>query len=329
MTRTSFPPTVRVIRHPRSPYYWAYWRWKGVSRYATLRTSDKEEALRRAKLLQQQLLEEFYGRGGQAAPPPPPTVADVLQTYRRRLVEPRVSAHHASVQGKRLDYWSRILGPDTPAGEVTTPVLDTWLTESLKALSKTTVRNYLIALRAAYKQAVEDGLLPNIPWKVKAPRARQKTEVVDLAKIRDALGKADLATPEGRALWLAAYTGLRRGDIAALTWEAITQDGVVEWLTSKRERPVGIPMPKRAWEALRGHRGKGRVVPLHVDAITRAMPYGTHAMRHAYATYLAKEGVDRLLVSRLLGHAQDQDVTGGYIHLSTEDLRKTVEKLPY
>ncbi len=330
MAGKSLPPTVQVIRHPRSPYYWAYWRWEGKSRYTTLRTADLREAERRAKAIEAKLLRLYYG----GLPPPPPaqaTVKEVLDTYRRRLVPPRVSPHHAETQGDRLDAWEAALGAGTPASDITTPVIDRWLTSRLRRVSSTTARSELIALKAAYRQAVKDGLLPSVPWDVPAPKARRKGEEVlmPLAEIQARLHAADLSLPSGRCLWLAAYTGLRRADLASLTWGQIGEDGIVRLTTSKTGAFLAVPLPGRAWDALKPHRQADgeRVIGWIDDVISHKMPHGPHAWRHAYASYLVRAGVDAPTVSRLLGHAEG--VTAGYVHLAPEDLRGRVECLPY
>lgn len=326
----SFAPRVKVIQYPGSPFLWAYWRWGGKNRYATLRTADAREAERRARAIEERLLRLYYGTLEPAAAPAA-TVKDVLDAYRRRLVAPRVSERHAEVQGERLDAWEVALGASVPASGVTSPLVDRWLTQRLTEVSPTTARNELVALKAAFTQAVKDGLLQALPFDVRAPKARRKGEEVllPLPELRRLLKRADLSKPSGRCLWLAAYTGLRRADLAALPWGAIDRAGVVRWVTSKAERFVPLPLPRRAWAKLKPHRkGKDeRVIGWTDDVISHKLPHGPHAYRHAFATYLAKGGVDPALVSMLLAHAGG--VTAGYLHLGPEDLRKEVEKLPY
>lgn len=53
---------------------------------------------------------------------------------------------------------------------------------------------------------------------------------------------------------------------------------------------------------------------------------GVHALRHTFATDLKENGIDELIISRLLGHSSS-DVTRRYIDTRFNELRKAVETL--
>jgi len=53
-----------------------------------------------------------------------------------------------------------------------------------------------------------------------------------------------------------------------------------------------------------------------------------HSLRHSYATILVNKGSDIVQVQKLLGHS-DINTTTVYTHISTENLREDVARLPY
>ena len=53
-----------------------------------------------------------------------------------------------------------------------------------------------------------------------------------------------------------------------------------------------------------------------------------HDLRHTYATWLRESGVDPMTVAQLLGH-RVHAMTGRYAHLTAEQRRRAIEKLPH
>lgn len=54
-----------------------------------------------------------------------------------------------------------------------------------------------------------------------------------------------------------------------------------------------------------------------------------HSLRHTYATQIYKKGVDLKKIQKLLGHSELATTADIYSHLSVEDVRDAVNKLPY
>jgi site-specific recombinase XerD len=52
-----------------------------------------------------------------------------------------------------------------------------------------------------------------------------------------------------------------------------------------------------------------------------------HVLRHTFASWLVMEGVDLLMVARLMGHATVKQVVETYGHLSPEHRKKAVVQL--
>ncbi len=119
--------------------------------------------------------------------------------------------------------------------------------------SKSTIRNYLAPLRAAYSQAVDDGLVSKNPaGKVgkllkhaKSPTREMNplTRCETVTLLGAAKGKAPLIYP---LLLCAVRTGLRRGELIGLQWRDIDFDG--RYLLVRRavvRGQVGLPKNRK------------------------------------------------------------------------------------
>jgi integrase len=53
-----------------------------------------------------------------------------------------------------------------------------------------------------------------------------------------------------------------------------------------------------------------------------------HDLRHTFATWLREAGVDPMTVAQLLGH-RVHAMTGRYAHLTAEQRKRAIEKLPH
>jgi integrase len=147
---------------------------------------------------------------------------------------------------------------------------------------------------------------------------------------------------------VALHTGLRRGEILALSWEAVDLfRRTVTVLHSKNGEPRTIPMNQTVVDLLKEH---SKVRPLKGNYVfygetpRQAAAWGLerafrravreagienlrfHDLRHTFATRLVQAGVDLYKVQRLLGH-KSPDMTQRYAHHSTESLREGVEIL--
>lgn len=152
------------------------------------------------------------------------------------------------------------------------------------------------------------------------------------------------------------HTGMRRGEILALDWSDIDFKQSMIYIRSKDGfRPKGID--KKSKQA------KTRVIPIHDHLKNmlyklrqpsgkiftyRGQPYShnrlrrvlmriakqaevkgltrLHELRHSYATFLVKHGVDIYKVKELLGHSDIRD-TMKYAHMPTEFMKEDVKKL--
>lgn len=145
---------------------------------------------------------------------------------------------------------------------------------------------------------------------------------------RDELAKLLRAIPDRtirRAALLAAFTGLRRGELVRLRAVHVQGD-LIYVRQGKNGRSRTVPAVDHIRFAL-----KRLPLAVHADTLTHAvqaaMP-GTrfHDLRHTAASMLIQAGVPLYTVGTILGHS-DARTTKRYAHLAVDSLREAMGKL--
>jgi len=141
-----------------------------------------------------------------------------------------------------------------------------------------------------------------------------------------------------RAALVAAFTGLRRGELvrlrnaptdsedAAIMMGCYVKGDLIYLRTTKNGKPRVIPVVHHVRFAL-----KRLPFGVHADTLThavqRALPnVRFHDLRHTAASLLIQAGVDLYRVGTILGHS-DIRTTKRYAHLAVDDLRTAVNTL--
>lgn len=213
-------------------------------------------------------------------------------------------------------------------------VLDRWVaTLRASGMREANLLNTYRVLAAALRQAVAWRLIDTNPLaSVPAPR-RPRREVTTLT-IEQARTLLDAARDSDAwpVVLLALAAGLRRSEIAGLTWADLDLDAgvlrvergvhvrrgtlIIEPPKSATSRRA-VSLPPWAIDGLRPLRGLGYVASPdgslpNPDALSRAYkrvadPLGItlplRDLRHTHATLLLAAGVDLVIVSRRLGHS--------------------------
>jgi len=235
--------------------------------------------------------------------------------------------------------------------DISTRDVDMYKASRIRNVSANTVNHDLRSLRAFFNRL--------LVWKMidSNPCSGIKTiRVVDT--IRPYLSKEDLtkllAHTKGTQLHdiilLGAMTGLRRGELLALTWGDVdlkhgtllvhstightTKDGKIRLIPMNTTlKELFEKMPKTEGAIFTGERGgwkKGDFIARRFKKACADCELDSklhfHSLRHTFASLLVKEGVSLYHVQRLLGHSSSR-VTEIYAHLGTSELNSSVEKL--
>lgn len=198
-----------------------------------------------------------------------------------------------------------------------------------------TAASFRSSLSSFYKWAEDHKLIEENPLKqvrsVRVPPAAPK--IATAAALEAALEKA--SRRDRLAVMLAAYAGLRRGEIAGLHARDVDDD----WLriTGKGGRTRRVPIhPEIREEVLRARAiggyffpdrsGDGAVTPDAMGRrIARLLPDGltAHSLRHLFATRAYEGSHDLRAVQTLLGHSS-LATTQVYLHNSEDQLKSAV-----
>lgn len=310
-----------------------------------------------------------------------PTWGVFLDTQYAPWVRAERKAGNATVGNLRAQFSGF---ENKPLEEITALRVEKFKADRLNAgVSPVTVNRDLDRLRAALNKAVEWGTLKANPIaSVKRSRVNNEQRVRFLDEGKEKRLRAALAAREvrrrnarqsgnahaharrrqGLPVWsedqftdhlmplvlLAMNTGLRRGELLQLTWEAV--DLKAKWLrvaatTEKNANVRFMPLNSEA-HAILTSLGKyaptksGPVFPGRKGAVmtniarswrricadTGLSDFHFHDLRHHFASQLVMAGVDLYAVKELLGHSS-LEMTQRYAHLSQEHQAAAVQKL--
>jgi integrase len=312
--------------------------------------------------------------------------AGTVRTFLENQYQPWVEANRKT-GGQTV---TRVLTafPDTilnrGLAELTGFQLEQWRTQRRRdGIRDTTINRDLDALRAVLSKAVEWGLIAENPMR-QIRRAKVDTlgrlrylSRDEEQRVRAALEARDEARRDGRRrfnAWraargyktlpelgtypdhltpivlLALNTGLRRGELLALTWGDVDLAGAqltVQGASAKSGLTRYVPLNSEAIATLRTWRSadddqatdavlfpgpdggpmfslKTAWKPIATTAKLRDFTF--HDLRHTFASKLVQAGVDLNTVRELLGHS-DIKMTLRYAHLAPEHRAAAVAKL--
>jgi len=242
------------------------------------------------------------------------------------------------------------------ACEVTPDVVHSYMERRRREVSARTVNLELAVLRAMFNWAVKNRMLDVNPVagvsmiregeEKKLPRCLSEEEVRRLLEAAEGTVYRDI-------ILVFLNTGMRRSEMGFLRWEDVDFERGVIRLRSHEERRLKthqervIPMNEttreilQRWRRKTGRskyvfatpRGKPRVNNISREVKRIAEKAGVkgvspHVFRHTFASELVRKGEDISRVQELLGHSTIT-TTQIYLHASTADLQKAVEKLRF
>jgi len=209
-----------------------------------------------------------------------------------------------------------------------------------RQLSDNSMARRITGIKMFYRFLLEMNYVERDPTlKIEVPRKKEKIpEVLTEKEVRKLFQHA-YTTRELALIAIFIYTGARLGEVQTLMWRDIdVERGIIK---------------------LRGKGGKERIIPLHpqllfiLDLYKKRNPESPtvfsisrrriqqiikrigerigknihpHMLRHTFATFLLKKGVDLRTIQQLLGHAKIT-TTQIYTHVSTEQKQEAILKL--
>ncbi|HRZ05805.1 MAG TPA: site-specific integrase [Candidatus Competibacteraceae bacterium] len=310
-----------------------------------------------------------------------------FKTFIDKEYEPWVKVHRKSasdtLQRLRTHFYPEF--GDSPLEEITPWQVEKWKAKRAKEGIKTVTTNRLLAaFKATLSKAVEWNLITEHPLaKLKLKGGADGNKVVrylnltEETALRDALDKREKQLRQGREsgnqwrrnrgyvekvdLTEAAYahhlkpmvlislnTGIRQGELFALTWADVDFDRAsltVHGDNAKSGKTRHIPLNHEAlsvftqWKVQELDRN-GLIFPsrtgVKIDNVQKSWTtvlemagikeFRWHDLRHTFASNLVMRGVDLNTVRELMGHA-DIKMTLRYAHLAPEHKAKAVAQL--
>ncbi len=249
-----------------------------------------------------------------------------------------------------LDKWINPVLKNKFLDEITPSIVHDLVFNHVYGVSHWTRKSILKRIKRVFNMALEDGLILKNPAgkiKVKVPQVAQK--VLSEKEVQILLSEAKSVRHRFYEIWtLAILTGMRSGELYALTWDKVDLDKGFINVTCAWTKLDGIGPTKSA---------KNRMVPISVEsrefllelkldsvkddfvlprrwewqqgnqaAVLRDFcnglgitPVKFHDLRATFITLLLKNGVAVAKVMSMVGHA-DLKTTQGYLRLSGEDL---------
>lgn len=205
---------------------------------------------------------------------------------------------------------------------------------SLDSLSPDTKRRYKQLLASWFEFSGEKlgGSMPDYSRRESSFRRRALT--------RDELSRLLASSPPNRRLvyLVAAFTGLRRGELRRLCWSDVTEDRVTVY--GKAGRVESVPLHESVAQAL-ATRGAGTVfrhIPYRTTVASDYQRAGVaavpnrvadfHSLRYTFCTMLALAGVNVWEAMKLMRHRDVRLTTRLYLDATQLDVAGAVAKIP-
>lgn len=206
------------------------------------------------------------------------------------------------------------------------------LRDMRNAYAPATINRSLGALKKALVLAWDHGMTPeNYGLRIRrVPENNQRDMTLSMAEVRDLAAQASESV--ATAIWIALFTGCRRGEILKIQPEDIQGDTIVIRsgnTKTLRTRVIPVVPPLRQYL---------KKLPLKITAeglktgfqrarVAAGMPWVTfHDLRRSCGTLMIQAGVDLYVVSKLLGHSTVAVTQSRYAHLQVDQLRQGLNK---
>ncbi len=266
------------------------------------------------------------------------TVADLLIRFKKHQ-KPRLAPETL----ERLEGILKTIRTHFPSAlkDISRQNIAAFISNRSADVAPATVQKEITTLKHALRLAVEWELIPRNPADgADVPRVPTgRTRFLSPTELKAALD----AAPEWMKspIALAAFTGMRRGELLSLRWKDVDLSGRRLYLRETRSEDLRIvtlnDLALRVLQALQAGPPGGLVLPgvdgMRLSVYTRRLFKSVgidgasfHSLRHTAASWLAMSGVDLYAVGQVLGHKTPR-MTQRYAHLSPQFMAGAVGKL--
>lgn len=237
---------------------------------------------------------------------------------------------------KAFARWAKAHKDDARWSTLTRSDIDEYITERAKeGIKPTTTNRELAAISALYRFFIREGLLKNNPARY---QSRRKVGF----HLPNTIPSEDLQAAYKNSfgvvhVWigLLSTTGIRISELLGLNWEDIDFKTCALEIKGKgnKERlvyttPEYLDLMRQAYER---NPTEGRIFRYSerdarymlweaLKPYSRAKQLSPHAIRHSFATSLAKQGVNVATIATILGH-KSIETTQKYIDMAQMDCR--------
>ena len=242
---------------------------------------------------------------------------------------------------------------DKPLDKISNLMIEEYKADKIKrGLKNKSINNHLTIISKCLKSAVDWEIITSIP-KIKP----LKVQPQNFKYLTQEESQRLLDASEGvwySLILTALNTGLRLGELMALSWEDINlrskiltvthsiSAGIMDSTKSNKIRHIPLTdklgrhfetMPHKRYDSVftnrEGNRLTRRACDSSLGRICRKAglrKIGYHTLRHTFASRLAEKGVSIISIKELLGHS-DIKTTMRYAHLSPIVLREAIKLL--
>lgn len=271
-------------------------------------------------------LRRALGHGARPVVPGDPWMNEVMAAYCENTAHLR-SPKTAKLHANRIEKWA-VMYRASQARQCAAHIVK----DMRGPYKEATINRSLGAMKAGLKIMWESGKTPvNYGDQVRRlPENNERTVYLSMDEVRKL---ADKASENVRAaIWIALYTGLRRGEICKITAEDITEDTIrIRAGNTKtlRYREVPIFPALRPWlaylplpitfEGLKTGFQRARLA-----ADMRHVNF--HDLRRSCGTILLQSGVPLNVVSKILGHSTTKVTEKRYAFMHEDSVRDAMNK---
>jgi len=228
--------------------------------------------------------------------------------------------------------------------EILSQDIERYKAQRITRVSPASVNRDLSCLRHALRKSCEWGYLISSPMRgvtfFKEPPGRLRfLSEEEINRLLDELPKGS------RTIVLCAlYTGLRKGELLGLTWNAVDlKNRMIRVEKTKTNERRIIPISEGLFKHLlemshKNKNGKDFIFSTYKKNLRRNFEAGLkragiedfrfHDLRHTFASHLVMNAVGLKVVQELLGH-KTMAMTMRYSHLSQDHLQDAINRLTY